>query len=213
MPGGGKGHGCRASATRNVQNDPCYTNSTGTRDTPNGLTQELEVLGAVVCMVCFGVLLVYAMWKNRRRDSQMVAQALATAAELELAISPTPVQDAHLARARGEDCAICMLPLVPRDAADRAAPSGPRAPPLSQCANGELPHLFHEACLATWIAASVASGHGKPSCPTCKTAFGRVTERAERARNSIVSVDVVEVADSTGGARGADEASSEASAA
>ena len=89
MPGGGKGHGCRASATRNVQNDPCYTNSTGTRDTPNGLTQELEVLGAVVCMVCFGVLLVYAMWKNRRRDSQMVAQALATAAELELAISQT----------------------------------------------------------------------------------------------------------------------------
>ena len=104
-----------------MQNDPCITNSTGTGDTPNGLTQELEVVGAVACIFCFGIMLVYAMWKNRRRESQMVAQALATAAELELAISQTPMQDAHLARARDEDCAICMLPLVPRDAADRAA--------------------------------------------------------------------------------------------
>ena len=218
MPGGGKGNGCRASASQNVQNDPyrraCgdVNNSTGTRDTPNGLTQEFEVIGAVFCVICFGVMLVYALWKNRRRDAQMVAQALATAAELELAISPTPVQDAHLARARGEDCAICMLPLVPADAADGAAPDGPRAPPLSQCDNGELPHLFHEACLATWIAASVASGRSKPSCPTCKTAFGRVAVRAEGgvARGSIVAVDVEEGADSAGGARGADEASSEA---
>ena len=106
-------------------------------------------------------------------------------------LAPTMAID-HLPRACSEQCTICWLPLVGSDRDDgatataeaslaQAAEEGLGIGTLSQCANPDFPHLFHEECLSAWIAVTVASpARGVPSCPVCKLPFGTAPHAGPR---------------------------------
>lgn len=105
--------------------------------------------GIVLCTLVSCGLFAYAMWVQRR----LGATAHARGPPVEPPVEPSAVTlDAVFLEAPELDCSICLERMT----------RGDESAPLKAVSSCEGGHVFHEACLAEWVAMRPAR-----ACPLC----------------------------------------------